>query len=63
MKGNGIIRNAVTSNLPRELAYRVPAASDQRGTYVAELLAIGSRMDKSSATPKWRRARLSWLSS
>jgi hypothetical protein len=36
MKSTGIIRNAITSNLPLELAYREPAVSGQRATYVAE---------------------------
>ena len=39
MTSTGIIRNAIISNLPLELAYREPAVSDQRRTHVAELLA------------------------
>jgi hypothetical protein len=39
MKSTGIIRNAIISNLPLELAYREPAVSDQRGMYVVEVLA------------------------
>lgn len=39
MKSKGIIKNAITSNLLRELACCAPIVSDQRRTYVAESLA------------------------
>ena len=35
MKNTGIIKSAITSPIPLELAYRAPAALDQRGTYVS----------------------------
>ena len=45
MKSTDIIRNAITSNLPLELAYLEPAVSDQSRTHVAELPAYRPEFD------------------
>ncbi len=44
MKSTDIIRNAITSNLPLELAYLEPAVSDQSRTHVAEFAHVSARV-------------------